>query len=138
SGAFRFEWDNDLDTFVRSIQSLGPSLAERAHTLGRRTATLSVSYTRVDFDTLEGRSLAQLSFSQSALSESLKAQLPPLDARFKDDLLRTRLHLGLSFDLVFVTAAYGLTDTLDVSLALSINRAHMHASVVTTIENPDG
>jgi hypothetical protein len=138
SGAFRFEWDNELDTFVRSLQSLGPGLAERAQTLGRHTATLGVSYTRVDFDTLEGQPLSALTFSQGALSKTLVDHLGSLDARFKDDLLRTQLNLGFNFDLLFLTAAYGITDAIDVSLALSINRAQMHATARTTIVNPDG
>jgi hypothetical protein len=137
-GAFRFQWDDELDTFVRSTQSLGPILAERAQTLGRHTATLGASYTHIDFSTLGGQSLSRLTFSQPALSKSLVNQLPPLDARFKDDVLRTRLNLGLSYDLLFLTAAYGLTDAIDVSLALSINHVHMNASAVTTIENPNG
>ena len=70
SGAFRFEWDNELDTFVRSMQSLGPMLAERAQTLGRHTATLSVSYSHIDFTTLNGQSLSNLTFTQPALSQS--------------------------------------------------------------------
>ena len=138
SGAFRFAWDNDLDTFVRSTQSLGPSLAERAQTLGRHIATLSVAYTHISFDTFEGRSLNQLSFSQSALSQELKDSLGPTEQKYKDDLLRTQLNLGLSFDILFFTAAYGITDTLDVSMALSVNQAHMQATAVATIQNPDG
>jgi hypothetical protein len=138
SGAFRFEWDNELDTFVRSPQSLGSGLAERAQTLGRHTATLGVSYTHIDFNTLEGQPLSGLTFSQGALSQTVVDHLGSLDARFKDDLLRTRLNLGFNFDLLFLTAAYGITDTVDVSVALSINRAQMHATAQTTIENPDG
>jgi hypothetical protein len=138
SGAFRFAWDSDLDTFVRSTQSLGPGLAERAQTLGRHTGTLSLAYTHIGFDTFEGSSLNRLSFSQSALSEALKDKLGPGEQQFKDDLLHTQLNLGLSFDLLFFTAAYGITDSLDVSMALSVNRAHMHGTAVTTIQNPDG
>ena len=138
SGAFRFQWDDDLDTFVRSEQSLGPLLAERAQTLGRHIATLSASYTHIDYSTLGGDSLSSLTFTQPALSSGLINRLPSLDARFKDDVLRTQLNLGLSYDLLFLTAAYGITDAIDVSMALSINHVHMNASAVTKIQNPDG
>ena len=139
SGAFRFGWDPELDTFVRSDQSLGSMFAERAQTLGRHTGTISVGYTRIDFDSFEGTSLSHLSFSQPAVSPEQLNGLPPSDqAKFGNDLLRTRLNLGLSYDLLFLTAAYGVTDTIDVSMALSINHAHMNGSAVTSIENPDG
>jgi len=139
SGAFRFGWDSELDTFVRSDQSLGSMFAERAQTLGRYTGTFSVAYTRVDYDSFEGTSLNHLTFSQPAVSPDQLSGLPPSDqAKYGNDLLRTRLNLGLSYDLLFLTAAFGVTDTIDVGMALSINHAHMNGSAVTTIENPDG
>jgi hypothetical protein len=139
SGAFSFEWDPDLDTFVRYRQSLGSGLAERAQTLGRHTATLSVSYTHIDFDTLEGDRLDRLQSVQPPFSESFLKQLPLADQmRAQDNVLRTNLSFGFGFDLLFFTAAYGVTDSLDVSMALSVNLARMRAAAVATIDDPSG
>jgi len=138
SGAFRFAWDPDLDTFVRLPQSLGPTVAERAATLGLHTGIVSVSYTRIDFDTLEGNSLNNLVFTQGAISQSLLNSLPPADRdRLSGDRLRTTLNLSLGFDLIFFTAAYGVTDNVDVSMALSVNQARMKATATSTI-TPSG
>ncbi len=130
SGAFRFAWDPEVRTFVRNEQSLGSSLAERAQTLGRRTGTLSVAYTRIDFDTLEGDDLNRLHASQPALPEEVPPVVP-----FADDVLKTNLDLALAFDLMFFAAAYGVTDSLDVSIALSLNHARMHGTAVTEIQD---
>jgi hypothetical protein len=139
SGAFRFAWDPDLDTFVRYRQDLGSTLAERAQTLGRHTFTLGFSYTRIDFNTLEGDQLSHLHTVQPAFSQQFLNQLPPTDrAEFSDDLLQTRLNLSFGFDLFYLSAAYGVTDDIDVSLALSINRARMHASAEAMTIDPDG
>ncbi len=139
SGAFRFAWDPDLDTFVRDRQSLGSSLAERALTLGRGTITLGTSYSRIDFDTLEGDDLDHLRASQPALTPGFLAQLPASDqAVFSDDVLATELDLSFQYDLFFVTAAYGVTDTIDISMALSVNRAQMRARASASILDPDG
>ena len=138
TGALRFEWDDDLEVYVRSLESLGPLIAERAQTLGRRTATFSVAYTRVDFDTLEGDRLDRLRTSQSALSSAFVDHLPmgnQMSAR--DNMLETQLDLGFGFDLFFFTAAYGITDTVDVSLALSVNQARMHATASAFITDPN-
>ena len=138
SGAFRFAWDPELDTFVRYRQSLGSVLAERAQTLGRHTFTLGVSYTRVDFDTLEGDNLSNLRSAQPALSDDYLAQFPPADqARVADDILETQLDFQFGFDLFFLTAAYGVTDDIDVSLALSVTRARMRAEAAAQILDPD-
>lgn len=137
TGALRFEWNDDLDLFVRTPQSLGPLLAERAQTLGRQTATISVSYTHIDFDTLEGDRLDRLRSSQPALSAGFLDQLPSVDRqRGADNILQTDLNLAFSLDLLFFTAAVGLTDSVDVSLAVAVNHAHMRGVADATILDP--
>jgi hypothetical protein len=137
SGSFRFAWDPDLDTFVRYDQSLGAILANRVETLGRGTAEVSVSYTHADFDTLEGTSLSAMRFTQPALSSAYLAKLPEPDRlRAQSDVLQTRLSLSLSLDQIFLSGAYGLTDSLDVSAALSLTRVHMQASAQAEILHP--
>jgi hypothetical protein len=127
SGAFRFAWDPELDTFVRSTESLGSGVAERAPTLGRHTGTFSISYTHIDFDTLEGNSLNDLTFSQPAYS----ANLQPI---FGNEVIQSHL----SIDTVYFTGAYGITDTIDVSLALSMSNVSMHANVVSQLQPLNG
>jgi hypothetical protein len=138
-GAFTFAWDDELETYLRSQQSLGPGVAERAQTLGRRAVAFSVAYTRLDFDSMEGDSLDHLRTRQPALTDDFLAQLPEGDrARAEDNVLETTLNLDFGFDLVYLTAAYGITDSIDVSLALSVNRAHMRARAEAVITDPDG
>lgn len=140
TGAFRFGWDPELDTFVRSEQSLGPSLAERATTLGKGVVTVGFSYTHSEFDTLEGDDLHHLRFEQPALSPEFVAGLPPADrAAFGDDIIETTLDMSFRLQLFYVSAAYGVTDDIDVSMALAINSIHMKgkafAKIVDVEEN---
>lgn len=139
SGAFQFVWNPQYDSFVRQDASFGSSVAERAQTLGQSVGTLSLSYTHIDFDTLEGTHLSRVSDTQSALSDAFRNRLPVEDQiRTQDDLLETRINLKFGFDLFFLTAAYGLTDSIDVSLALSVNRAHMRANADAVIHDQNG
>jgi len=139
TGAFRFEFDDEADTFVRRDQSLGPIIGERAQTLGARSGTFGFSYTRIDFATLGGDSLRSLTSTQPALSESFLQGFPSSDRfRAMDNMLETRLSLKLGFDLFFLTAAYGLTDDVDVSLTLSMSRAHMRGHATAIIHDPAG
>jgi hypothetical protein len=139
TGAFRFEFDDASESYVRRAQSLGPSLAERATTLGAGTVSLGFSYTRIDFDTLEGTSLRHLRYVQPALSASFLDQLPEEDRLpAADNLLETNLDFRLGFDLWFLTAAYGLTDSIDVSVSLSLARARMQANARAVILDPNG
>ena len=141
SGAFRFSWDPGLDTFVRFQQDLGVPFAERAQTLGKGSFSFGLSYSRVEFDTVEGNRIGSLSSQQPALSSEFLEGLPIPDGDrmiFADDVLETQLSLDFAFDLFFVSAAYGLTDTIDIGLALSINRVRMRAQALAAILDSDG
>ncbi|HUI25122.1 MAG TPA: hypothetical protein VL403_03475 [Candidatus Kryptonia bacterium] len=139
SGAFHFSWNSQFDSYVRDDESLGSTLAERAQSLGEHVGTFNFSYTRIDFDTLEGNRLSHLSSTQSALSENFRQQLPIEDQiRTADDVLETRLDLAFGFDLFFFTVAYGVTDSIDVSLALSVDRARMRANADAIIHDQNG
>ncbi len=126
SGAFSFAWDRELDTFVRFEQSLGSAFAERAQTLGRGRFTVGLAYQYVDFSTLDGEPLSSITSSQPAFSRSYLDALPPSDQiLFGDDVLLTTLDMTFRFHLFSLSAAYGLTDNIDISLALTINSAEM-------------
>ena len=139
SGAFSFAWDQDLDTFVRFEQSLGSGLAERAQTLGRGRFNIGLSYQRVDFSTLDGDSLSDVTSTQPAFTQAYLDGLPPFDRLiFGDDVVNTALDMSFHFDLFYLSAAYGLTDSIDVSLALAINRASMQGRALAMTLDPSG
>lgn len=139
SGAFSYAWDGELDTFVRFEQSLGAGFGERAQTLGRGRFTVGLSYQHVEYDTLGGDSLDNLVSVQPAFSREYLASLPAGDqALFSDDVIRTELDMSFTYELFYLSAAYGLTDSIDVSLALAINHAHMEGTATATTLDPDG
>lgn len=139
SGSFRFTWDPEVETFVRSRQSLGSILAERAQTLGRHYGTVSVSYTHLNFDTLEGDPLSHLRSVEPAFSSAFLKNLPEADRAIAgDDQLETQLALSIQLDQIFLTLAYGITNSLDVSLALSLNRIGMKATAQAFIRDRAG
>lgn len=140
SGAFSYAWDSELDTFVRFEQSLGAGFGERAQTLGKGRFNVGLSYQHVSFDTLAGDSLDNLVSVQPAFSKDYIARLPSESDRaiFGDDTIRTQLSMSFTFDMFYLGAAYGLTDTIDVSLALAINHAHLNGSATAMTLDPDG
>ncbi len=144
SGAFRFEWDEEVGTFNRLRK--GPGLADTAQTLGARFGTLSVSYSHIDFDSLDGSDLNDLDSDEPAFSDDYLAQLPcddPTDPgqcdrlRFDDDRLITRVNFQMSNDTVFLGGAYGVTDSIDVGVALSINYVKIRARARSVITDPE-
>jgi len=139
SGAFSYAWDGDLDTFVRFEQSLGAGFGERAQTLGKGRFTVGLSYQHVEYSTLAGDSLDNLVTVQPAFSRDYLDSLPAGDqALFGDDLIRTELDMSFTFELFYLSVAYGLTDRIDVSMALAINSAEMEGTATAMTLDPDG
>jgi hypothetical protein len=139
SGAFSFAWDRELDTFVRSEQSLGSIFAERAQTLGRGRFNVGVAYQHVDYNTLDGDPLDDIQSVQPAFTpEYLDTLTPEFRMIYGDDVIDTRLALSFTYDLFYLNAAYGLTDTIDVSLALTINRAALSGNALAMTLDPAG
>jgi hypothetical protein len=138
SGAFTFSWDPDLDTFVRFEQSLGSLYAERAQTLGRHQFDFGFTYQHISFDTLQGDSLSNIRSRQPAFTPDYIASLPSQEDRliYGKDVIDTRLSLSFNYDLFYLTAAYGITDNIDVSMALTINRAALSAHAVAMTIDP--
>lgn len=144
TGAFRFTWDPDVGTFHRLRK--GPGLADTAQTLGHKFSALSLAFTHIDFDTLEGTGLRRLGSTQAAFSSSYLASLPcddPSDPdqcdplRFDDDQLVTQLDFDMSLDQIVLGLAYGLTDSIDVSFALSMAYIDMSAQAEARLYDPN-
>lgn len=139
AGDFSFMLVPEYDAYVRVPQSLGPTFAERAPTLGQHIFTVGVAYSHMDFDTLEGDSLRHLHSTQPALSPMFLAQLPPSDQlRASDNTLETQLNMRFSLDVLYLSAAMGVTDSIDVSATLTLVRAYMSVHANAVIHDPNG
>lgn len=139
SGAFAYRWDTAVEAFTRQPLSLGSGLAERASTLGHGVISVGVGYTHADFDTLDGDPLNDLRDRQAALSPGFLAQLPTGDrARYADDALLTQLDARIRMDAIVFAAAYGVSDDLDVGIALSLSHVQMRVRATAQIEDRRG
>jgi len=152
SGGFTYTYDPALGTFSRSSESFGPLFAERALTIGRERSSLGVAYQRSTYDTFEGKNLRQREINfyiqhtdccgktQNGTQVSDGSLLNPA---FEGDLIEAALSLELSTDTVVFSATYGLTDRLDLGVAVPLVAVDMSASIrariqrLATAANPD-
>lgn len=120
---------------VRSTTSAGPIFAERAPTLGRGRMLVGVNTTGISYDKLRG-------VSTKALSVNLAHQdvgTPGLgDPAFEDDVIGIVLDMNLDLHVTTLLATYGLTDDVDVSVAVPVIYASLHGRGLGTVTNPTG
>lgn len=143
SGSFgyTYEFDESLDIFVRTSDSLGPLFTERALTLGRGKFAFSFSYTFVDYDDFDGQSLGDIRIV-TPIGRTLQAcRKPPCVTPLPgtvDDVIQTNLDMDLTFNSFFFFFGYGITDQWDVSLAMPLIYNSLSGSAVARIVDVKG
>jgi hypothetical protein len=150
-----------LKTFTASTEDLGPILTERANTTGRHKVRLGFSYQRFSFGTLDGTSLHNLQASFTHVDD-LQADAtgtvnPPYThatsncfigtqplqngpnntsyCGFVRDRIDTVTDVSLRLNQSTVFATLGLTNRIDVSLAIPIINVGMDVTSTATIHN---
>jgi hypothetical protein len=123
SGGFSFTYDTSLGVFQRATDTFGPSFAERALTNGRGKVTFGVNFQRSNYSSFNGQDLE---------GDNIKFYLRHQDtggAFFEGDLIEAALNLDLTSNTTSVFANYGVTDNLDVAVAIPIVSVNMGARV---------
>jgi hypothetical protein len=128
SGGFTFTLDPTLGTLTRTTDSFGPLFAERALTSGKGKLTLGGSYVRATYDRFEGKDL-----DDGSLQLTLTHFPIPGDNHYEGDLIDADLLVELNTDTFATFVTYGVTDRLDLGVAVPIQRVKMDATFLLTV-----
>lgn len=112
ASGFTYEFDSALGVFQRSSESFGPILAERAETIGGGRFTFGFTFQNFTFDKIEGLDID----SVPAVFTHDAAEL--LGGR--EDVVTTSNSINARVNQFTTFISYGLTDRLDLSLAIPI------------------
>ena len=129
-------YDVEEETFTVADRALGPMLAERPHTLGKGKFSLGLSYQQIKWDRLDGRTLSG-GFSDDP-DETVAAPVfdPTKQLDFRSahqdingdgrltgqetDFLAVNVGMKLVSRFIDVFVEYGLTNDIDLGIALPI------------------
>lgn len=116
---------------VKTSTSSGPVFAERPQTLGRRRFFMGMNVSNMQFSTLNGVPLdnLQLNFSHQDVGTPGAG-----DPDFENDVIRTQLALKLDLTVASIFATYGVTDFIDIGVALPLIRVSLDGSTVAQID----
>ncbi|MEE9519940.1 MAG: transporter [bacterium] len=128
-----FTFDIERGVPVRTTESLGPLLAERAPTLGAGKLNVQFSYTRFDFKRFDGDDLDDISLTfihDDGCPGGGDGKLgpPPAFCDFELDTIEVDLDLEIEQDVFSVFATYGVTRTWDVGIVVPIVHVRAHAT----------
>lgn len=138
-----FTFDLERGIPVRTTESLGPLLTERATTLGARKLDVTFAYTRLNFTKLQGEDLdhLELVFRRGDVNgNGIRDTNGPFS--FESDIIRARLKVDLHEDIIAFIATYGVTPVWDIGLVVPIIhvrlKAKASAAVFDQFGNPGG
>jgi hypothetical protein len=125
AGGFAWTFDPTVGTFTRTSPSFGPTFAERALTVGRHKLNVGINYQRSTYDDFEGLSLRNGGVKfYTDFGEG--------------DIAEDSLSLDVSTNTVGFFANYGVTNRLDVGIAVPITKVDLKASLRFVFRDAQG
>ena len=112
ASGFTYEFDPGLGVFTRTTNSFGPILAERAETIGAKRMSVGFAFQSLTFDTIEGVDLSLVPAVFSHDSAELRGG--------REDVVTTVNAISAKVKRFTGFLTYGVTNRLDVSLALPV------------------
>jgi hypothetical protein len=127
ASGFTYSFDPALGVYTRSAQSYGPILAERAETIGKEKFFAGFSFQHFRFSSLDGLDLHNIP------SVFRHSQTTP-DPIIKEDIITTRNFIDTQIDQFTMFFTYGLSDRVDLSVAVPVLNAKLAAISNATIQ----
>lgn len=126
---------------MQEATSFGPVLADRAETLGKRRIFVGASYEYFDFDKADSVNLKSFgAVFQHEEEPTICATIPSTPCEngepiYTNDIVATQNRIDIKVHQVTLVGTYGLSDKLDVSIALPIVNARVAMTSNATIYN---
>jgi hypothetical protein len=117
ASGFTYTFNAGTGTFVRSTKSFGPILADRGETIGRGKIAFGYTYQFFSFDHLDGISLSNVPAVFTHDSPELGGG--------RADVVSTANTVEATVSQLTGALTYGVTDRIDVSLAVPVVRTRL-------------
>lgn len=134
SGGFTYTFDETLGVYNRTTESFGPIFAERPLTIGKGKFSLAVNYQHARWDRLDGQELDGGELSLFLTHEDTNRDGGNVDLWFEGDIIRADLAIDLKTDTTVLFANYGVTERLDLGLAVPFQHVDMSATINASVE----
>ncbi|HEX3745921.1 MAG TPA: hypothetical protein VHW09_18395 [Bryobacteraceae bacterium] len=122
ASGFVYTYDASAGVYVRSSQSLGPILSERAETIGRKKLFIGYTFQRIVFDKVDGTGI-----------HVLYAGVP---LPVSNGVITEKVNVSLQLNQSTFFATYGVSNRIDLSLAVPYATVYM-ADVINAVFTPN-
>lgn len=126
ASGFTYQFDPGLGVFSRTTTSFGPILSERFETVGARRVSIGFAYQKLSFDSIEGVDLTNV---PAVFTHDDAALLGG-----REDVVTTVNSIDAEVSRTAVFISYGVTNRLDVSVAVPVVTADLVVTSNATIQ----
>ena len=134
ASGFVYKYDPQTDLFTRTSQSLGPVMAERGETIGRHKFAFGTMAQRFRYQTLDGVNLHNL----PGIALYTAGTAPAGDPYLAGELISARTSVDIRVNTLTAFATYGLTNRIDVSVAVPFAQISYDLNSIVTINRIPG
>ncbi len=134
AGGFAYRFDPSLGVFTRVTDSFGPIYTERIDTIGKGRFNIGLNYSHFTFDRINGLNLRDGDLRLVFTHEDTNHNGNDLSLFFEGDVITAQLLLDIKTDITAFVLAYGVTDNLDIGVAIPIVKIQMNAIVNASID----
>jgi hypothetical protein len=148
SSSVTYAFNPKTETFERRTRVLGPIIGERAETVGKGQLNIGVSYSGVDFSTINGNHLGDLVNQASIRGQVVSFPVPggvtlkpgpgeDPPGRFTN-FLPVQVHANIDVEANIGTPSitYGVTPDLDINLSVPLIQTYLNVKVNETVPDP--
>jgi len=143
ASGFVFSFNPSLGVVARSTESFGPILTDRADTIGKRKLFLGASYQFFNFDSADGVNLRNFGVVLNHEPEPTVCATSPSTPgcsttgapTYTHDVVATQNSVDLKVHQITIVATYGVTDRLDLSIAVPFLEVRMGMYSSATLFN---
>lgn len=123
ASGFTYSFDKSTGSHTRTAQSLGPVYSERGETIGKKKVFIGFNYQRFSFNKIDGLDLGNL--------PGVLRHIPT--GRALQDVMVTTNNLDLKMNQFTLFGTVGITNRLDISIAVPIMDVNFNAVANTRI-----
>lgn len=135
ASGFTYKYDKEKGAFVRTTTSLGPVYTERAESIGRGNFSFGMSYQRFRFQDLDGINLHNIPAVFTHVPDTGPGGTPET---YEADVISTVNNIDLNMDQTLLFGTVGITDRIDISVAVPIVDVRIGASSDASIIRVSG
>ncbi len=129
ASGFTYSYDPTTGVYQQLKESFGPVLTERAETIGKRKFFFGANFQRFRFNKLDGLPLHNLPAVFSHQKNTFNDQPEPWETQF----ISTQNSLDLKVNQFTIFGTYGITNRVDVSVAIPLLQVGFNATSQATI-----